>query len=67
MTCSHCGATAANHGPVIDMVPRRQIPTTETMFIAPGLVKYKAKGMTQLDPDAAQIIADNLWDLYKES
>lgn len=66
-TCSQCGATAANHGPVIDMAQRRQQVTTETMFIGPGLVPYKAEGMTQLDPEAAQILADNLWDMYQES
>jgi len=43
--------------------PRRQ----ETTFIGPGLVPYKAEGMTQLDPEAAQVLADNLWDMYQES
>lgn len=66
-TCASCGATPARHGPVIDMAPRRQQATTETMFIGPGLVPYKAEGMTQLDPEAAQVLADNLWDMYQES
>lgn len=37
------------------------------MFIGPGLVPYEAEGMTQLDPEASQVLADNLWDLYTRS
>lgn len=78
--CQDCGAQAAK-GPVIDVVPAgarecvgpcfctgachgRQ--SSGTTFIGPGLVPYKTE-MTQLDPEAAKLLADHAFDLYTRS
>lgn len=53
-----------------DHLPHRKMGAVFTvdpprnMFIGPGRVPYNAEGMTPLDPESAQVLADNLWDLF---